>query len=223
MELIIDTAVIEEVAEIAAWGVLAGVTTNPSLIKKSGGDFIETVNAIAELCEGPISAEVVSTDVEGMLREAHELKRILPSNVIIKVPCTPEGLAACKSLSDEGIGVNVTLIFSAAQALLAAQAGAMYVSPFIGRIDDTGADGMQLIREIMQIWTHHAHITTKVLAASIRSPEHVHQCLLAGVHSCTMPASIFRQLVNHPLTDNGIEMFLADWADVEARGDSLTT
>ena len=223
MELILDTAVIDEVAEIAACGVLAGVTTNPSLIKKSGGDFVATVEAIAQLCDGPISAEVVSTDVEGMLREAHELKRILPENVIIKVPCTPEGLAACKALSDEGIGVNVTLIFSAAQALLAAQAGAMYVSPFIGRIDDTGAEGMQLIREIMQVWRHHPAITTKVLAASVRSPEHVLQCLLAGVHSCTMPTKIFRQLVNHPLTDKGIEMFLADWAEVEARGDGITT
>lgn len=221
MEFILDTAEVAEVAEIAAWGVLAGVTTNPSLIKKSGGDFVETVQQIAAICDGPISAEVTATDVQGMLEQAHELKRILPKNVIIKVPCTPEGLAVCKSLSEEGIGVNVTLVFSSSQALLAAKAGAMYVSPFIGRIDDTGEDGMELIREIMQIWSNYPHLTTKVLAASIRSLEHVRQCLLAGAHSCTIPTQIFRELIEHDLTDAGIEKFLSDWADVEASGKSL--
>ena len=153
-----------------------------------------------------------------MLREAHELKRILPSNIIIKVPCTPEGLAACKSLSDEGVGVNVTLIFSAAQALMASKAGAMYISPFIGRIDDTGHDGMALVAEIMTTWESYRVTNTKVLAASIRHPQHILQCLLLGAHTATMPTKVFKQLVKHPLTDLGLDAFLADWADVEKAG-----
>ncbi|MDP6899287.1 MAG: fructose-6-phosphate aldolase [Candidatus Thalassarchaeaceae archaeon] len=220
MELILDTAEVSEVAEIAAWGVLSGVTTNPTLIRRSGGDFIDTVCQIADLCSGPISAEVTATDVEGMLEQAHELKRILPKNVIIKVPCNPEGLEVCRSLSNDGIGVNVTLVFSASQALLAAKAGAMYVSPFVGRIDDTGEDGMQLIREIMGIWTHYPQLETKVLAASIRSTEHVIECMKVGTHACTMPTKIFRELITHSLTDIGIEKFLADWSAVEAEGRS---
>ncbi len=223
MEFILDTAVADEVAEIAAWGVLHGVTTNPTLIRRAGGDFVETVRQIAELCDGPISAEVTATDTEGMLAEAHALKDQLPENVIIKVPCTPEGLAATRELSKVGIGTNVTLVFSASQALLAAKAGATYVSPFIGRIDDTGGDGMQLIRDLMEVWSQYPNLKTKVLAASIRSPEHVLQCLLAGAHACTIPTNVFRQLPNHPLTDKGIEMFLADWAEVESEGRSLTS
>ena len=218
MELFLDTAEIEEVREIAAWGILDGVTTNPSLIKKSGRDFRQVVREIAEICSGPISAEVTATDVEGMLSQGLGLKADLPENVIIKVPCTPEGLQATKQLSDVGIGVNVTLIFSAAQALMAAKAGAMYVSPFIGRIDDTGHDGMELIAQMMAIWDAYPVFETKVLAASIRHPTHMLQCMQLGAHTATIPTKIFRQLVKHPLTDRGLEAFLADWAHVEGAG-----
>lgn len=217
MELFLDTAEVEEVREIAAWGILDGVTTNPSLIKKSGRDFKQVVREIAEICSGPISAEVTATDVDGMLAQALELKGELPENVIIKVPCTPDGLQATKILSGQGIGVNVTLIFSTAQALMAAKAGAMYVSPFIGRIDDTGHDGMELIAQLMGTWEAYG-IETKVLAASIRHPTHMLQCMQLGAHTATMPTKIFRQLVKHPLTDLGLAAFLADWADVEGAG-----
>jgi transaldolase len=220
MEFFLDTAEVEEVSEIAAWGILDGVTTNPSLIKKSGRDFRQVVSEIAELCDGPISAEVTSLDTEGMVREGLELKATLPTNVIIKVPCTPEGLAATKILSDQGIGVNVTLIFNASQAIMAAKAGAMYVSPFIGRIDDTGADGMELIAEIMRIWDNYPTIETKVLAASIRHPMHMLQAMQMGAHTATMPTKIFRQLMKHPLTDSGIAQFLSDWEEVEAAGNA---
>jgi transaldolase len=153
-----------------------------------------------------------------MLEQARQLKSELPENVIIKIPCTPEGLAATKVLTDEGVDTNVTLIFSASQALMAAKAGATYVSPFIGRIDDTGHDGMNLIAEIMETWSKYDSITTKVLAASIRHPTHVLQCMQLGAHTATMPAKIFRQLMKHPLTDRGLEGFMRDWAEVEAAG-----
>ena len=168
MEFFLDTADVEEIREIASWGILDGVTTNPSLIKKSGRDFKEVVREIATICDGPISAEITALDTAGMVEQAHELKSQLPDNVIIKIPCTPEGLAATKILTNEGIKTNVTLIFSASQALMAAKAGATYVSPFIGRIDDTGHDGMTLIAEIMETWSNYPTIKTKVLAASIR-------------------------------------------------------
>ena len=220
MELFLDTAEVDEVKEIASWGILDGVTTNPSLIKKSGRDFKKVIKEIAEICDGPISAEVTSMDAEGMIKEGLELKSELPENVIIKVPCTPEGLIATKELSSKGIGVNVTLIFSASQALMAAKAGAMYVSPFVGRIDDIGHEGMDLIAQIMMIWDQYPDIETKVLAASIRHPTHILECLQLGAHTATMPTKIFRQLMKHPLTDSGIERFLSDWADVENAGNA---
>ena len=220
MELFLDTAEVEEVREIASWGILDGVTTNPSLIKKSGRDFKKVIREIAEICDGPISAEVTALDAEGMIAEGEQLKEELPENVIIKVPCTPEGLIATKALSSNGIGVNVTLIFNASQAFMAAKAGAMYVSPFVGRIDDIGQEGMELIAQIMTIWSQFPEIKTKVLAASIRHPTHVLECLQLGAHTATMPTKIFRQLMKHPLTDSGIERFLADWADVETAGNA---
>lgn len=218
MEFFLDTADVDEIREIASWGILDGVTTNPSLIKKSGRDFKQVVAEIASICDGPISAEVTAMDTEGMVKQALELKNSLPENVIIKIPCIPEGLAATKILTEKGIKTNVTLIFSAAQALMAAKAGATYVSPFIGRIDDTGHDGMTLIAEIMDTWSNYPTITTKVLAASIRHPTHVLQCIQLGAHTATMPTKIFRQLIKHPLTDKGIDGFMKDWADVEAAG-----
>ena len=220
MEFFLDTADVDEIREIAAWGILDGVTTNPSLIKKSGRDFKQVVAEIASICDGPISAEVTALDSDGMIEQALELKRELPENVIIKIPCTPEGLAATKVLTEKGIKTNVTLIFSTSQALMAAKAGATYVSPFIGRIDDTGHEGMNLIAEIMTTWDNYPEISTKVLAASIRHPTHLLQCLQLGAHTATMPAKIFRQLIKHPLTDNGIDGFMKDWAEVEAAGNA---
>tara|TARA_B000000565_G_C23771697_1_gene372484 strand:+ start:887 stop:1549 length:663 start_codon:yes stop_codon:yes gene_type:complete len=220
MEFFLDTADVDEIREIAAWGILDGVTTNPSLIKKSGRDFKQVVAEIASICDGPISAEVTALDTEGMVEQALELKGELPENVIIKIPCTPEGLAATKILTEKGIKTNVTLIFSTSQALMAAKAGATYVSPFIGRIDDTGHEGMNLIAEIMTTWENYPEITTKVLAASIRHPTHLLQCLQLGAHTATMPAKIFRQLIKHPLTDKGIDGFMKDWAEVEAAGNA---
>ena len=220
MEFFLDTADVDEIREIAAWGILDGVTTNPSLIKKSGRDFKQVVAEIASICDGPISAEVTALDTDGMIEQALELKNELPENVIIKVPCTPEGLAATKVLTEKGIKTNVTLIFSTSQALMAAKAGATYVSPFIGRIDDTGHEGMNLIAEIMNTWDNYPNISTKVLAASIRHPTHLLQCLQLGAHTATMPAKIFRQLIKHPLTDKGIDGFMKDWAEVEAAGNA---
>ena len=219
MEFFLDTADVDEIREIASWGILDGVTTNPSLIKKSGRDFKTVVAEIAEICDGPISAEVTAMDTDGMLTQARALKAELPKNVIIKIPCTPEGLAATKVLTEEGIDTNVTLIFSASQALMAAKAGATYVSPFIGRIDDTGADGMALIAEIMTTWANY-DVDTKVLAASIRHPTHVLQCMQLGAHTATMPTKIFKQLITHPLTDKGLDGFMKDWAEVEAAGNA---
>lgn len=220
MEFFLDTADVDEIREIAAWGILDGVTTNPSLIKKSGRDFKQVVAEIAEICNGPISAEVTALDTDGMISQALSLKAELPENVIIKIPCTPEGLAATKILTDKGIDTNVTLIFSASQALMAAKAGATYVSPFLGRIDDTGHDGVNLIAEIMNTWASYPDIKTKVLAASIRHPTHVLQCIQLGAHTATMPAKIFKQLMKHPLTDKGLDQFMKDWAEVEAAGNA---
>ena len=219
MEFFLDTADVEEIKEIAAWGILDGVTTNPSLIKKSGRDFKTVVAEIASICDGPISAEVTALDTEGMVEQGRKLKQDLPSNVIIKIPCTPAGLAATKILNSEGIKTNVTLIFSAAQALMAAKAGATYVSPFIGRINDTGSDGMTLIAEIMATWENY-DVKTKVLAASIRHPTHVLACMQLGAHTVTMPTKTFRQLMKHPLTDKGLDGFMKDWAEVEAAGNA---
>ncbi|EFO79836.1 transaldolase [Oscillochloris trichoides DG-6] len=215
MQLYLDTANVGEIREAAAWGILSGVTTNPTLIaKEKGVDFKAVITEIAELVDGPISAEAISLDGEGMVKEGREFATWHP-NVIVKVPCTTEGLKAVYQLARDGIRTNVTLIFNAAQALMAARAGAFVVSPFIGRVDDTGVDGMQLIREISQIYKSDAEIKTRILAASIRHPRHVIDCALAGADIATCPFKVLQQAMRHPLTDRGIEQFLADW---KARG-----
>jgi transaldolase len=210
MQLFIDSANVDDIREIAAWGVLSGVTTNPSLAAKEGRDFRTMLAEICTLVSGDVSAEVIATDTAGMLSEADPLLAVAP-NVIIKLPLTPEGLAACRVLTDRGVRTNVTLCFSPTQALLAAAAGATYVSPFVGRVDDTANDGIALLEDICTIFTTQG-ITTKVLAASLRHPQHVVQAALAGADVATLPAPVFRQMVRHPLTDRGLEQFLADWA-----------
>ncbi len=209
MELYLDTAEVTEVREVAEWGVLDGVTTNPTLIAKSGRPFETVIREICEIVRGPVSAEVTATDVEGMIREGRHLAA-LNEHVVVKLPTTVEGLKACKALSAEGIKVNMTLIFSANQALLAAKAGAAYVSPFLGRIDDISWEGMEVVREIAEIFALH-DLPTKVLAASVRHPRHVTEAALAGADVATMPYKVFKQLLVHPLTDIGLKRFLADW------------
>ena len=212
MQIFLDTANIAEIREAASWGILSGVTTNPSLLaKEKGADFQATITEIASLVEGPISAETISLDAEGMIREGHEYYEWNPERVIIKVPSTPEGLKAVYALAKEGIRTNVTLCFNANQALFAARAGAFIISPFIGRVDDTGVEGMELIREIAQIYRNDPEIKTKILSASIRSPRHIIDSALAGAHIATCPMAVLRQAMKHPLTDSGIEKFLADW------------
>lgn len=213
MLLFLDTANLDEIREIAAWGVLDGITTNPSLVSKERQDFKKLVQEICQIVSGPVSAEVVAIDAEGMIREGREIAKWAP-NVIVKCPLTPAGLTACSTLSKEGIKVNVTLCFSTNQALLAARAGAYFVSPFVGRLDDINQDGSKLIEEIAAMFSIH-NIDTKVLAASIRNPVHVTEAALAGADIATMPYKIFKQLVAHPLTDKGVESFLADWAKVK--------
>ena len=221
MEFFLDTADVDEIREIAAWGILDGVTTNPSLIKKSGRDFKEVVGEIAGICSGPISAEVTAMDTQGMLEQARQLKAELPKNVIIKKYRARLRVSLQQRYSPKKVLTPTSHSFSQpSQALMAAKAGATYVSPFIGRIDDTGHDGMNLIAEIMETWEKY-DITTKVLAASIRHPTHVLQCMQLGAHTATMPAKIFRQLMKHPPTDKGLEGFMRDWAEVEAAGKSL--
>lgn len=210
MKFFVDTAEISEIKELAASGLVDGVTTNPSLIAKSGRDFKQTIAEICEIVPGPVSAEVAATDTEGMLSEARELAKIA-KNVTIKVPLTLDGLKACKVLSGDGLMVNVTLCFNANQALLAAKAGATFVSPFIGRLDDIGQDGMLLIREIRQIYDNYQNLTTDILAASIRTVNHVREAALIGADVATVPPSILKALVKHPLTDKGLEAFLSDW------------
>ncbi|NMB11754.1 MAG: fructose-6-phosphate aldolase [Firmicutes bacterium] len=212
MKLFLDTANIDEIREVNSWGVICGVTTNPSLIAKEGRDFKEVINTICEIVDGPISAEVVSMDAEGMVKEAREYAAWHP-NVIIKVPMTIDGLKATKVLSGEGIKTNLTLIFSPAQALLCARAGATYVSPFLGRLDDIGHEGMTLVRDIADIFAIH-DIPTEIIAASIRSPLHVIEAAKAGSDIATIPYKVMVQMTKHPLTDNGIERFMADWAGV---------
>jgi transaldolase len=209
VKIFLDTANVNEIREAAAIGVLDGVTTNPSLVAKEGRDFFEELKTIATIVDGPISAEVVATDYEGMLKEAHPLTKIHP-NIVIKVPLTKDGIRACKSLRDEGTRVNVTLCFSANQALLAAKAGATYISPFIGRLDDAGAVGMELIQQIRTIYDNYG-FDTQVLAASIRHPVHVLECAMAGADVATMPFKVFDALFKHPLTDVGLAAFLKDW------------
>jgi transaldolase len=211
MQIFLDTANINEIREAASWGILSGVTTNPSLIaKEKGADFKATIQEIAELVDGPISAETVSLDADGMVREGHEYAQWHP-NVIIKVPSTTEGLKAVARLAKDGIRTNVTLCFNANQALFAARAGAFIISPFIGRVDDTGVEGMQLIREIIAIYRNDPAIKTMVLSASIRHPRHIIESALAGAHIATCPFKVLEQSMKHPLTDRGIEQFLADW------------
>ncbi|WP_017186211.1 fructose-6-phosphate aldolase [Alkalibacillus haloalkaliphilus] len=210
MKFFIDTANINEIKEANALGILSGVTTNPSLVAKEGVSFHDRLKEITqEVTEGSVSAEVISEDAEGMLKEAEELVKIAP-NITVKLPMTLEGLKACKSLTDKGVKTNVTLVFSANQALLAARAGATYVSPFLGRLDDIGQNGLNLIEEIAQIFDIHG-IDTEIIAASVRHPMHVSEAALRGAHIATIPFGVIQQLVKHPLTDQGIEKFLNDW------------
>jgi transaldolase len=210
MKFFIDTADIAEIRSLAATGMVDGVTTNPSLIAKSGRNFLEVVREICSIVEGPVSAEVAATQADVMIDEGRKLSKIA-QNVAVKVPLTWDGLRACRTLSHEGIMVNVTLCFSANQALLAAKAGATFISPFIGRLDDVGQDGVALIREIRQIYDNYPDLSTEVLAASARHPQHVTQCAMAGADVITIPPAVLRQLASHPLTDKGLAQFLADW------------
>jgi transaldolase len=215
MKFFIDTANVAEIKEINDWGVLDGVTTNPSLIAKEGRDFKEVIKEISSIVNGPISAEVVSMDHEGMVAEAEDLVPI-HENIVIKVPMTDEGLKAVKILSSKGVKTNVTLVFSANQALLAAKAGASFVSPFIGRLDDISNPGMDVVGDIAQIFTMYG-IETEIIAASIRHPMHVIDSAKMGAHIATVPYSVFKQMVKHPLTDIGIEKFLKDWESVNKK------
>jgi len=209
MKFFIDTANLDEIKEANALGVLDGVTTNPSLVAKEGKQFIPLLKEICAVVDGPISAEVVSTEFAGMMKEAHDLASI-HKNIVVKIPLIKEGLKAVKALHGEGIRTNVTLCFSPNQALLAAKAGATYISPFVGRLDDISTDGMQLIEQIVTIYNNYGY-ETEVLVASVRHPIHVVQAALMGAHVCTMPFKVIDQLVKHPLTDIGLERFLADW------------
>ena len=210
MKLFLDTANVEHIKEANEMGVICGVTTNPSLIAKEGRDFNEVIKEITEIVDGPISGEVVSEDAEGMIKEGREIAAI-HKNMIVKIPMTVEGLKAVKVLASEGIKTNVTLIFSANQALLAANAGATYVSPFLGRVDDISMDGMELVRTIAEIFEVHG-INTEIIAASVRHPIHVIEAARVGAHIATVPYALVMQMVKHPLTDAGLEKFKADWA-----------
>jgi transaldolase len=210
MKFFVDTADINEIKDLAATGLLDGVTTNPSLVAKANRDFKSLIAEICEAVPGPVSAEVAALDAEGMIAEGRTLAKIA-RNVAVKVPLTWDGLKACKTLTGEGTMVNVTLCFSANQALLAAKAGATFVSPFVGRLDDIGLDGMDLIREIRAIYDNYTGLTTDILAASIRTVNHVKDAAIIGADVVTVPPAILKALVKHPLTDKGIEQFLADW------------
>ncbi len=212
MKFFIDTANVEDIREIASWGVVDGVTTNPSLIAKEGRDFEEVVREITTIVDGPVSAEVISLDHEGMLREARELAKI-HKNITIKIPMTKEGLIAVHELSKEGIKTNVTLVFSATQALLAAKAGATFVSPFLGRLDDLSQRGMDLIEEIVDIFAV-SGLDTEIIAASVRHPLHVKEISMTGCDIATIPPAVFRKMIEHPMTDLGIDRFLEDWESV---------
>jgi len=209
MKFFIDTANIDQIKEAASYGLLDGVTTNPSLVSKEGRNFKELLVEICKIVDGPISAEVVSTDYEGMMKEARELRKI-HKNIVIKIPLIKEGLKAVKSLTEEDIKTNVTLCFSPSQALLAAKAGATYISPFVGRLDDISHDGMALIQQIVQIYNNYDY-KTEVLVASIRHPLHLVDAALMGAHVATMPFDVIEKLFKHPLTDIGLEKFLSDW------------
>ncbi len=211
MKFFIDTADIDEIRALAETGMVDGVTTNPSLVAKTGRKFTDVVAEICEIVPGPISAEVTATDAETMIEEGRKLAAIAP-NVAVKVPLTEDGLRACRALSDQGTMVNVTLCFSAAQSILAAKAGAAFVSPFVGRLDDIGQSGMELIADIVEIYNRYDGFTTEVLVASIRNPMHVVEAARMGAHVATIPPKILSQLFKHPLTDKGLAAFLDDWA-----------
>ena len=210
MKFFIDSADIAEIRDLAETGLVDGITTNPALGAKTGRSFVEVVKEICSIVSGPVSAEVTATDTKGMLAEGRKLAKIA-DNIAVKVPLTRDGLKACRTLRDEGTMVNVTLCFSAAQALLAAKAGASFISPFVGRLDDIGQDGMELISDIVQIYSMYDEIETEVLVASIRHPVHVVQAAKMGAHVATLPPDVLRKLFNHPLTDKGLAAFLADW------------
>lgn len=210
MKFFVDTADIAEIAELNETGLLDGVTTNPSLVAKTGKDFVSTIKEICRIVKGPVSAEVTATDHATMLAEGRKLAA-LATNVAVKVPLTVDGLKTCKALSDDGIMVNVTLCFSPAQAILAAKAGATFISPFVGRLDDIGQDGMQLIADIVQIYNNYPDFKTEVLVASIRHPIHLIESAKIGADVATLPPNVLKGLVKHPLTDKGLEAFLADW------------
>jgi transaldolase len=216
MKLFIDTANLDEIREAASWGILDGCTTNPSLMAREGRNFAETIHEICEIVQGPVSAEVVAQDAEGMLREAR-LVRDIHEHVVVKIPMCEEGLKATRVLADEGTPVNVTLIFSVNQALLAAKAGAAYVSPFIGRIDDTGQDGIEVLGDIIDVFNTY-YFATEVLAASIRHTAHMLDAARLGSHVATLPIKVLRAMMLHPLTDRGNTQFLADWAKVPGDG-----
>jgi len=213
MKFFLDTANVEEIKKYLAWGVVDGVTTNPSIIAKEGADLEQRIKEIAALVDGPISAEVVSTELEGMLEEGRKYAA-WHKNVYIKLPMTPNGLMACKKLNDEGYNINMTLIFSASQALLAAKAGAALISPFIGRLDDVGQDGMKLIEEIVYMLGNFDY-KAEVLTASVRHPRHVIDAAKLGSHVITMPPDVLGKLIQHPLTDKGLAIFLADWEKLQ--------
>lgn len=210
MKFFIDSADVNEIRAAKELGLVDGVTTNPSLVAKSGRDFHEVLQEIIALVDGPISAEVVALDAEGMLREAGELAVLNREKIVVKVPMTDEGLKATKSLTEQGIKTNVTLVFSPVQALLAAKAGATYVSPFVGRLDDIGHPGMEGVEQIRTIFDNYGY-ATEIIVASVRSPQHILQAGLIGADICTIPYSVMLQLAKHPLTDVGLEKFLADW------------
>ena len=212
MKIFLDTANVDQIREAASWGIIDGVTTNPSLIAKEGRDFKEVVREICEIVDGPISAEVISLDADGMVEEARELAKI-HKNIVIKIPMTVEGLKAVKRLSSEGIKTNVTLVFSSNQALLAMKAGATYVSPFVGRLDDIGHVGMDIVAEILDIIDNYG-FSTEVIVASVRHPTHVLEAALLGAHIATVPYAVLEKMVKHPKTDEGIERFLKDWEKV---------
>jgi|UniRef100_A0A7V3NUS1 transaldolase len=215
MKIFVDTANVKEIEELAQWGIIEGATTNPTLLSQEGGDPVKVIKRICEILKGPVSAEVVSTDYEGMVKEARELAKI-DEHVVIKIPMTVDGLRAVKTLSREGIKTNVTLIFQPLQALLAAKAGATYVSPFVGRLDDISHYGLDIVEQILQIYENYG-FETEVIVASVRHPLHVLEAALMGAPIVTVPPKVIRQLVNHPLTDIGIERFLKDWEKLKGK------
>ena len=217
MQFFLDTAMIQEIRDALAYGFLDGVTTNPSLIAKTGKGFYAVVEEILEIVKGPVSLEVVATDAEGMVKQGKELRK-LGAQVVVKCPLTKEGLRATKALATEGHPTNVTLCFSSVQALLAAKAGATYISPFVGRLDDRGHEGMDVIREIKEIYSNYG-FQTQILVASVRHPLHIRDAALAGAHVSTIPFKIFEDLVKHPLTDMGLDAFLKDWKKLPPGGD----